>query len=64
MNSAADNSAKEYDKSYDAICPKDSVKTLHTVTYARVTCSRFRESVLWFACQKDACCQECREDYE
>lgn len=54
----------EYDKTQELTCPKDGKKTTHTITYQKATCSRFRDTVSWFFCEKDGTCQECRENYE
>lgn len=54
----------EYEKTFEAVCPKDGTKTSHTVTYRKGTCSRFRESISWFFCEKNSQCRECQEDYE
>lgn len=64
MTDRTNATEKEYAKIYNTSCPKDGSKTTHTAIYSRATCSRFRENMLWFACEKNADCQECREDYE
>ena len=55
--------SKTYIKKFDSMCPVDSSKVVHTVTFIKSTCTRVDDIVDDFHCSRNGSCVKCTENY-
>lgn len=54
---------KTYITKFETICPVDSSKVVHTVTFIKSTCTRVDDIVDDFRCSRNGSCIKCTENY-
>ena len=55
--------SKTYIKKFASMCPVDSSKVVHTVTFIKSTCTRVDDIVDDFHCSRNGSCVKCTENY-
>lgn len=55
---------EKYQETYEnQTCPLNDKKAVHTVLFAKSSCTRFPDDVLDFFCSLDSDCEQCKDNY-
>ena len=54
---------RRYTEKFESICPTDSSKVIHTVTFIAASCSRVDDLVEDFHCSRNSSCVKCQMNY-
>lgn len=57
------NREEYYTQSFQATCPVDASRVVHTVRFRKATCTRVDDTVEDLRCSRDGGCVKCTENY-
>ena len=63
LQSQEEDDDRYYTQKFDARCPVDASKVVHTVQVRKATCTRVEDTVEDFRCSRDSKCVKCTENY-